>query len=197
MSSRIATIFAASIVAMLVAQIVPAAADPPDWAPARGWRAKHHEHEVHERVIVTQPRYIAVPAQGQASCNRELLGTVFGGGVGAAAGSQIGKGNGKIVAVIAGTVVGGLVGGSIGRSMDQLDVQCLGQTLEHARIGQPVVWQNPDESADYRVTPTRTYQTANGQYCREYTAVTGIAGREQQVYGTACRQADGSWQIRN
>lgn len=187
---------------MLGAQIVPAAADPPDWAPAHGWRARHHHHEHYEhedddRVIVTQPRYIAVPRHGQGSCNRELLGTILGGGVGAAAGSQIGRGNGKIAAVIAGTIIGGLVGGSIGRSMDRLDVQCLGQALEHARTGQPVVWRDPDDDADYRVTPTRTFHAANGQYCREYTAVAGIGGREQQTYGTACRQPDGAWQIRN
>jgi surface antigen len=47
------------------------------------------------------------------------------------------------------------------------------------------------------VTPTQTFQTQDGRYCREYTADARIGGRVQQTYGTACRQPDGSWQIVN
>lgn len=194
--------------ALVATQAAPAFADPPPWAPAWGWRAKHHDdddddrgrhrhhHERHYRpAVVSQPRYVAVPERGTGSCNRELLGTVLGAGAGALGGSQIGKANGNIAAVIAGTVIGGLVGGIVGRSMDQADVQCLGQAMEHAQTGQTIVWRNPDDDADYRVTPTRTYQVSDGRYCREFTESAIIDGRRQQVYGTACRQPDGSWQI--
>ena len=43
--------------------------------------------------------------------------------------------------------------------------------------------------------PTRSFETAQGQYCREYYRTVTIGGRPQQVYGTACYMPDGSWQI--
>jgi len=33
--------------------------------------------------------------------------------------------------------------------------------------------------------------------CREYQATTTIDGQPQQIHGTACRQPDGSWKIKN
>ncbi len=202
--------FAAALAGGLAA---PGFADPPPWAPAHGWRAKHgygHEKRHHGRdyrrgpevvVVEAPPRYVAVPVQGAGSChrdlvNREVVGTVLGGAAGAAAGSQIGKGNGQIASVIAGTIIGGLIGGSVGHSMDQADTQCVGQALEYAQTGQPISWNGPRNVA-YTVTPMRTYQVPDGRYCREYQESAIIGGRPQQVYGTACRQPDGAWQIQN
>lgn len=34
-----------------------------------------------------------------------------------------------------------------------------------------------------------------GPYCREFTQVVKIGNTQQKSYGTACMQADGSWQI--
>ena len=45
------------------------------------------------------------------------------------------------------------------------------------------------------VTPTATHLSANEQPCREFTTTVNIGGQPQQGYGTACRQADGSWKI--
>ena len=56
-----------------------------------------------------------------------------------------------------------------------------------------MVWRNPDNGGDYRVTPTQTYQSAGGQYCREYTTTVVIGGRTERAQGRACRQPDGSW----
>jgi surface antigen len=44
------------------------------------------------------------------------------------------------------------------------------------------------------VVPTRTYASAQGP-CREYTMDAVVGGRPENVYGTACRQADGSWRV--
>ena len=127
-------------------------------------------------------------------CNREGLGQVLGGVVGGVAGSKIGKGDDRAAATIVGTIVGAMIGGSIGRSMDQADVACVGQALEYGQENAPVAWANPDTGAEYRVTPTRTYQQ-NGDYCREFTREAIIGGKREQIYGTACRQPDGSWQM--
>ena len=32
-------------------------------------------------------------------------------------------------------------------------------------------------------------------YCREYSSVAVVAGIEQEIFGKACRQPDGSWRI--
>jgi surface antigen len=44
------------------------------------------------------------------------------------------------------------------------------------------------------MVPTRTYESAEGP-CREYSLDAEIGGKTEQVYGTACRQPDGSWRI--
>jgi surface antigen len=199
--------FLASVVAALfsVGLIAPAFAEPPPWAPAHGWRAKHHQHNEDEDEDEGRPVY-AVPAQpvysppygiAQNTCYRSAVGALIGAGAGAYAGNQVGKGGGKIAATIGGGILGALVGGTIGHWMDQTDQGCVGQVLEHAQTGQAVQWTNPDNGAQYAVTPVKTYQAQGGGYCREYTAQATVAGRPQQTYGTACRQPDGSWQIVN
>jgi len=74
---------------------------------------------------------------------------------------------------------------------------CVERALEHADDGQDIVWDNPDRHARYEVTPTKTYQQNDGRYCREYTSSAIVNGREQTVYGTACRQPDGSWELQS
>lgn len=36
---------------------------------------------------------------------------------------------------------------------------------------------------------------ADEPYCREYTQPVNVGGKQQEGYGTACMQPDGSWQI--
>lgn len=127
---------------------------------------------------------------------QEQAGTVLGAVVGGVLGSQIGHGGGRAAATIAGTIVGGMVGGNIGRSMDDTDRLKAAHALETSRTGVPSRWRNPDSGHDYTVTPTRTVETAQGP-CREYTVDGVIGGRSEKVYGTACRQPDGSWRVVN
>ncbi len=157
-------------------------AGPPPWAPAHGYRRKG------------QPVYAAPYGIASGSCYREQVGQVLGGVAGAAIGSQIGQGTGKVVAVAGGALLGVLVGGSIGQSMDRLDYACAGQVMEYAPDNRTIVWNNPQTGGRYQMTPIRAYQ-ADGRYCREYSSTASVGGQRQQVYGTACRQPDGSWQI--
>lgn len=168
---------------------------PPAWAPAWGYRGKKKiKYRRHGRIYESDPAILVrVPAAGPGSCNRDVIGAVLGGAVGAAAGSQIGKGDGRTLATIGGAIIGVLVGGNIGRAMDQVDQNCVGQILERTPTRRTVVWQNPDRNGEYRVTPTRTYQTRAGTYCREYQTKIIIDGRVQNAYGTACRHTDGTW----
>lgn len=186
----------------LLAFSAPLLAEPPPWAPAYGHhKYKHKDKNRHRDDDYNLLPWLAGAAAGgylQGNrCNREAIGTVLGAVIGGVAGSQIGKGDGRKAATIAGTLIGVLVGKSIGRSMDQADQYCTGQTLEYAKDGQAVQWRNPDTQAEYRVTPTHTYESRDGRYCREYINEATIGGQQQQTYGTACRQPDGSWQIVN
>ena len=130
--------------------------------------------------------------QGQ----QEQTGMVIGGILGGVLGNQVGGGHGRTAAIIAGTLAGAAIGGAIGHSMDETDRMRTAQTLETVRTGVPSRWHNPDTGNDYTVVPTRTYETAQGP-CREYTMDAVIGGRNEKIYGTACRQPDGSWRVQN
>ena len=131
-----------------------------------------------------------------AGCNKEQMGTLTGAAVGGLAGSQIGEGKGQLAATAIGVLAGAMIGGSIGRSMDETDRLKANQALETAPTGHGVSWTNPDSGAQYTVTPTKTYETASGP-CREYSTEAIIGGKRETVYGTACRQPDGTWQTVN
>jgi surface antigen len=131
---------------------------------------------------------------GQKATVGGLGGAAAGGLLGAAAG---GSGAG----IAAGVILGGLIGGVIGDRLDAADRQAAQQAavraLETAPSGRRVAWHNPDSGHAGTVTPTRTYQTAPGQYCRKYQQTISIDGQQHRASGTACRQPDGSWQAVN
>jgi surface antigen len=123
-----------------------------------------------------------------------LLGAAGGGLIAAAAG-------GGAAGIVGGVLIGGLLGGAIGNRLDQKDkelaMQNAQRTFEHARTGEASSWQNPDSGNTGTVTPTRTFQTQRGQYCREYQQEIVIGGEPHKSYGTACRQPDGSWKVQS
>jgi surface antigen len=132
---------------------------------------------------------------------KELGGGLVGGGLGGLAGAQFGQGKGKLVTTAAGTLLGAFAGTSVGRSLDRADQTYMHQTtsdaLERAPSGRRAYWRNPDSGASGTVTPISTYQTPQGNYCREYSQQVYVGGQSQEAYGTACRMPDGSWRVTN
>ena len=132
---------------------------------------------------------------------KEGAGGLLGATAGAIIGSNVGKGKGNVVAIAIGALAGAMFGQEIGRTLDRADRIAMGQnaqySLEHTRSNESTSWNNPDSGNSGSLTPTRTYQASAGQYCREYRQTVVIGGREQEAYGTACRQPDGSWLINN
>lgn len=126
----------------------------------------------------------------------EGVGTVTGGVVGGLLGSQFGGGSGKVAAAAGGALLGAFLGGKIGQYMDRQDRMELQHALETAPVGKDVSWKNPDNGNQFSVKPTRTYYSQE-QPCREYITHAVIAGKTQQIYGNACRQADGTWKVAN
>ncbi len=173
---------------------------PPVWAPAHGYRYKHRKVVVYRsrpryvRPIIKRRVHVVRRHDVYLDSNNTLAGGLIGAALGAFAGSHIGKGDGRTAAIVGGAVIGGLIGGNIGSSMDRSDYVQTSYVLETAPSGRAVTWQNPDTELEYSVTPTRTYQRADGQYCREFTTWGWIGGYEEQMHGTACRMPDGSWQ---
>lgn len=133
---------------------------------------------------------------GCSQVTNEGVGTIGGGVVGGLLGSQFGGGSGKVAAAAGGALIGAFLGGKIGQYMDRQDKMEMQRALETAPTGKEVNWSNPDNGNRYTVKPTRTYY-ANEQPCREYITHAVIGGKTQQIYGKACRQADGSWQVAN
>jgi surface antigen len=127
---------------------------------------------------------------------KEQAGMIIGGALGGVLGSHVGQGDGRTAAIIVGTMAGAAIGGAIGQSMDEVDRMKTSHVLENVRTGVPSTWKNPDTGNQYAVTPTRTFDTSLGP-CREYTVDAIIGGKKEKVYGTACRQSDGSWRVQN
>lgn len=130
---------------------------------------------------------------------KQDIGAVSGAVIGGVLGSKVGGGSGKGIAIGVGTLLGAMAGSSIGQSLDQADLAYYNKTsqtaLETAPTGRPTTWKNPDSGNYGTVTPTRTFETASGGYCREYSQTITVGGETEKAYGTACRQADGSWKI--
>lgn len=141
--------------------------------------------------------FVAVTLSACAGFTKQEVGTVAGGAVGAAAGSTIGGGSGRTAAMILGGLAGAVVGRSVGRNMDEDDRVRAAQAMEVTPTGSSQTWTNPDTNTAYAVTPTRTYTQDGGAPCREFTLNATVDGQPDQVNGTACRQADGSWRVIN
>ncbi|SOD89346.1 hypothetical protein [Caenispirillum bisanense] len=216
-SRRVAAALAVAVTGGLLLDAGAALADPPPWAPAHGWRAKHeykHKHKHKDRDWHDGPRVVYVPVPtvverkpapslpygfGRGTCDRglissELLGNLLGGAAGGAIGSRFGQGQGKLAAVAGGTLLGVLIGGSIGRSMDAADQACAITALDYVPDDRRIRWSG--DRADYALVPTRSYERG-GRYCREYTTTAYIGNRPDVVSGTACRMPDGAWEIVN
>ncbi len=130
---------------------------------------------------------------------KQDAGTIVGAVGGAWIGSNVGKGKGQVAAIAAGTLLGALAGNSLGASLDKADMAYFDRTTQHAlesnKTGATSTWVNPDTGNQGSITPVKTFETASGVYCREYTQTVSIGNKEQEAFGKACRQPDGSWKI--
>lgn len=147
----------------------------------------------------------------QYAGEKETAGTLLGAATGAMLGAAIGSktkcrgyhcrsstsGN----AIVIGALAGGILGNAVGRSMDEKDRRAYSRAhydaMEYNRSGEPSYWHNPDSGHHGSVVPERTYERRPGEYCREYQQTITVGGRTEEGYGTACRRADGSWEIVN
>ena len=139
------------------------------------------------------PLLLAALLMGCETTTHAQQGEVLGGVLGGVIGSQVGEGHGKTAAIIVGAIAGSMIGQQIGQSMDDTDRMKTAMVLNDSRTGESTSWVNPDTGYRYVVTPTRTFDQSGGP-CREFVLDATVGGQtNQNVYGTACLQADGSW----
>jgi hypothetical protein len=62
-----------------------------------------------------------------------------------------------------------------------------------APVGETITWNQGNASGS--VVATRDGTSSLGRYCREFQQTVTIGGRTESAYGTACRQADGTWEV--
>lgn len=189
--SRRTPVWGAFLIFTLMAWLAPTAslADPPPWAPAHGWRAKHDPNY----TGYTGTKWPDDYGVTLGHCNRQAVGAVVGGVIGATVGSRVGGDENKRVATILGGIIGAAIGAKIGHDLDQADRGCLAQALELAPDKKRVTWATEDGRVQYRLTPIRGFTEA-GRPCREYSLSATSNGRTQTTQGQACQSSAGVWQ---
>ena len=129
-------------VATVALPAVPAAADPPPWAPAHGARDRHdyrdyrrdHRRDYRrDRIYDSRGRYLQPRRitrnsrvwrgrDGRYYCKRDngTTGLIIGAGVGALAGHELaGRGDRTL-----GAILGGVIDGVLGQEIDRGDLRC-------------------------------------------------------------------------
>ncbi|NBX85643.1 MAG: glycine zipper 2TM domain-containing protein [Proteobacteria bacterium] len=130
----------------------------------------------------------------------ENIGTGLGAVAGGVIGSQFGGGSGQTVATAIGALAGAWAGSKIVQGMNAQDrgyYNTAANKATTAPVGQPITWYNPQSGSQGTITATREGRTSDGAACREYQQTVTIGGKTEKAYGTACKQADGSWKVMN
>jgi surface antigen len=167
-----------------------ACADPPAHAPAHGWRKKNDPTYVGYTGTTWERDYEV----STGTCNREEIGAVVGGAIGATVGGHNASEENRTVAVIIGAAVGALIGSRIGKALDDADRGCFGHVLEIGAAGRPVKWSNPTTGVSYSLLPG-SGQKMNGIPCRQYELTTSRGKATEKRKGMACQTATGVWSL--
>ena len=149
-------------------------------------------------LAVLTASVLLVACQPQNWGGGEQFGTLGGAAAGGLIGSQIGHGSGNAAATLTGVLLGGFIGNQMGGYIDDKDRQAASRAETRAYtapVGQQITWNNPENGNSGTITPTRDGYASNGAYCREFQQTIVVGGKQQQAYGKACQQPDGSWKI--
>ncbi len=65
---------------------------------------------------------------------------------------------------------------------------------QRAANGNSLGWVNQRTGVVGTFTDTAARPNASGRECRDYSFTAQIAGSQQEIFGVACREPDGSWQ---
>ena len=108
----------------------------------------------------------------------------------------------RLVVLVAALQLGGCAGtfGTQAALYDQLTDQDvilaadnLQQALETLPDGSTGRWTNAGNGHSGTVTPTSTYLSAGGHFCRDYIEDLRLGDQEGQFRHTACREGEAGW----
>ncbi len=74
-----------------------------------------------------------------------------------------------------------------------LTLQTRLEALERIVSGGSLSWSSDATGASGTITPLRTYQGPDGQWCREYRETTNRGAADRQSFSIACRTPSGLW----
>lgn len=148
------------------------------------------------RKIIVLPLMASAALLSGCQLDNQTLGGIAGAGAGAGIAKAAGGGT---LAVVVGAAAGAWFGAELGRQLTDRDRSTMRETaqyaLDDAPSGTTSRWENPDSGNSGTITPQDSFQNAQGQQCREFHQSVSAAGQTETGYGTACRQADGSWKV--
>jgi surface antigen len=75
----------------------------------------------------------------------------------------------------------------------QLASRTMQTTLERAPDGATRSWNNEQTGHQGAFTPTRTYVSADGYFCREYREELVVGGQSGRFHHIACRNEEARW----
>jgi surface antigen len=146
---------------------------------------------------------LAVSVGGCANVDmtrEEMLGTAAGATAGGFLGYQLGGGllMNTLFATL-GTAAGGAGGFYATRSLMGSDLAAYERTtkkgLAQAGDGQVLNWQNSETGHSGIFRTIRSFQMADGRYCRQYRTTVSFDKNVRSGAGMACRQENGQWQV--
>jgi surface antigen len=125
------------------------------------------------------------------------VGTLGGAAAGGLIGSQFGSSSGKVLTTVGGTLAGGYLGHLVGAKFDEQDKkQAASAEARAVSTNKSTSWKNSKTGDAGKVHVDRTFTDDSGRECREYTHTVSVTGQEPQTAkGTACRNADGAWEL--
>ena len=141
---------------------------------------------------------ISMSLLGCANMTREESGNVIGALIGGALAYELGKDSSNKEIWVATGIIGGAIAGGhyavLTEPSQRMNATNMHTTLESIPDNAQTKWINPNTNESGTMTVVRTNNN-NGTPCREFTQTIYVGGKAVQGYGTACRQADGSWKI--
>lgn len=99
--------------------------------------------------------------------------------------------------ITGGTLLKGILNSDVGTAMDRQDQMNMQQAVINTPLDEQAEWNNKRRHAKYSVVPLRDYESATGQYCREYEATVDKDGKKEKAYGKACRNSQGKWDMKH
>lgn len=121
---------------------------------------------------------------------------VLGGAVAGGLLAPVVFGNSAWYTVVGGATLGAWTGSYFGQSLDNKDRARVGYTLNKAQDRQPYQFmRTSDQDSSLIVTPTKTYRN-DQRTCRDFEVQVKEKDKVSYEKSSACKQNDGTWQIR-